>query len=210
MLEFCAGGSLKAALTAVRTFKRDAASDAPRHMFETNDLTTCAYQVALAMSFLEHHNLLHRDLAARNVLLTGQQQQGQLECKLADFGLSRLVAPGSDYYRRTVKSAPIPVRWMAPESLEDGVSTINSDKWSFGVLLWEMYSLGLRPYIGVENHEMAKHLRKGHRLDQPSACPDEVYAGVMQQCWAANPAARPAFDIIGQRLHGLIATTTNA
>eukprot|EP00729_Bicosta_minor_P030973 gene30973-19968_t len=54
---------------------------------------------------------------------------------------------------------------------------------------------------------MAKHLRKGHRLDQPSACPDEVYAGVMQQCWAANPAARPAFDVIGHRLHGLIAAT---
>lgn len=209
VLEFCAGGSLKAALTAVRTFKGDAAAaDAPRHTFEATDLTTCAHQVALAMAFLERHTLLHRDLAARNVLLTGPQQQGQLECKLADFGLSRRVAPGSDYYRRTVgTSAPIPVRWMAPESLEDGVSTINSDKWSFGVLLWEIYSLGLRPYIGVANHEMAKHLRKGHRLDQPSACPDEVYAGVMQQCWEVNPAARPAFDVIGHRLHGLIAAT---
>lgn len=208
VLEFCAGGSLKAALTAARTFKDDAASDVPRYTFETNDLTMCAYQVALAMAFLEHHKLLHRDLAARNVLLTGQQQQQQLECKLADFGLSRLVAPGSDYYRRTTgKSAPIPVRWMAPETLDESVSTINSDKWSFGVLLWEIYSLGLRPYIGVENHEMAKHLRLGHRLDQPPGCPDEVYAEVMQQCWAANPAARPAFVVVSQRLHGLIAAT---
>jgi len=207
VLEFCAGGSLKAALTAVRTFKGDAAAaaDAPRYTFEATDLTTCAHQVALAMAFLEHHSLLHRDLAARNVLLTGQQQ---LECKLADFGLSRRVAPGSDYYRRTVgTSAPIPVRWMAPESLEDGVSTINSDKWSFGVLLWEIYSLGLRPYIGVANHEMVNHLQLGHRLMQPRGCPDEVYAGVMQQCWEVNPAARPAFDVIGHRLHVLIAAT---
>lgn len=209
VLEFCAGGSLKAALTAVRTFKGDAAAaDAPRDTFDTADLTTCAHQVALAMAFLERHSLLHRDLAARNVLLTGQQQQGQLECKLADFGLSRRVAPGADYYRRTVgTSAPIPVRWMAPESLEDGVSTINSDKWSFGVLLWEIYSLGLRPYIGVANHEMVNHLQLGHRLMQPRGCPDEVYAGVMQQCWEVNPAARPAFDVIGHRLHGLIAAT---
>ena len=96
---------------------------------------------------------------------------------------------------------------MAPESLDDGVSTINSDKRSFGVLLWGIYSLGLRPYIGVEKHEMAKTPLKGHRLEQPLACPDEVYAGVMQQCWEVNPAARPAFDVIGHRLHGLIAAT---
>ena len=99
---------------------------------------------------------------------------------LADFGLSRRVAPGSDYYRRTAgASAAIPVRRMAPKTLEDGVSTISSDKWSFGVLLWEIYSLGLRPYIGVANHEIADHLQLGHRLKQPRGCPDEVYAGVM-------------------------------
>lgn len=214
VLEFCAGGSLKAALTAVRTFKADGGdggAGAPSSVarFGNAGLATCGHQVALAMAFLEQHSLLHRDLAARNVLLTGQQQQ--LECKLADFGLSRRVAPGSDYYRRTVgASAAIPVRWMAPETLEDGVSTISSDKWSFGVLLWEIYSLGLRPYIGVANHEIANHLRKGHRLEQPRGCPDEVYAGVMQPCWAASPAARPAFAVIGQRLHGLIATATDA
>lgn len=214
VLEFCPGGSLKAALTAVRTFKADGGeggAGAPSSVarFGNAGLATCGHQVALAMAFLEHHSLLHRDLAARNVLLTGQQQQ--LECKLADFGLSRRVAPGSDYYRRTVgASAPIPVRWMAPETLDDGVSTISSDKWSFGVLLWEIYSLGLRPYIGVANHEIADHLQLGHRLKQPRGCPDEVYAGVMQPCWAASPAARPAFAVLGQRLHSLIATTTDA
>ena len=137
VLEFCAGGSLKAALTAARTPSKpgpqdaaDAAAAACR--FQVGDLANFGHQVALAMSFLEYHNLLHRDLATRNVLLTDEQQ---LECKLADFGLSRAVAAGSDYYRRTAgKSAPIPVRWMAPETLEDSVSTINSDKWSFGVL----------------------------------------------------------------------------
>ena len=130
VLEFCPGGSLKAALTAVRTFKADGGdggAGAPRSVarFGNAGLATCGHQVALAMAFLEQHSLLHRDLAARNVLLTGQQQ---LECKLADFGLSRRVAPGSDYYRRTArKSAPIPVRWMAPETLEDGVSTRQKD-----------------------------------------------------------------------------------
>ena len=204
VLEFCAGGNLKAALTAARTPPNPGPHEgAPR--FQVSDLANFGYQVALALSFLEHHGLLHRDLATRNVLLTDEQQ---LECKLADFGLSRAVAAGSDYYRRTTgKSAPIPVRWMAPETLEDGVSTINSEKWSFGVLLWEIFSFGLRPYIGVQNHEIAKHIREGHRLEQPQLCPDEIYSGVMQQCWEMDPAARPAFDAISEQLHGLSAAT---
>lgn len=110
---------------------------------------------------------------------TATQPRGTYTSPGSNSRSSWNVAPGSDYYRRTVgTSAPIPVRWMAPESLDDGVSTINSDKRSFGVLLWGIYSLGLRPYIGVENHEMAKNLLKGHRLEQPLACPDDVYAGV--------------------------------
>lgn len=213
VLELCAGGSLKTALTASRkaalaqgTSSAVASpTSATATVFAVAELTTFGHQTALAMSFLERHKLLHRDLAARNVLLT---EQRPMVCKLADFGLSRTVGAEKEYYRRTTgTSAPIPVRWMAPETLDDSVSTINSDKWSFGVLLWEIFSLGLRPYIGVENHEIAKHIRKGHRLDQPDACPDEIYSGVMEQCWEMNPAARPAFDTISERLHSLSAAT---
>ena len=195
VLEFCAGGSLKAALTAVHT-------DTKAAQPAIEELTTYGHQVALAMTFLEHHKLLHRDLAARNVLLTEQQV-----CKLADFGLSRTAAGASNYYRRTAgQSAPIPVRWMAPETLDHNVSTIESDRWSFGVLLWEIYSQGSRPYAGVENHEIPQHIRKGYRLEQPELCPDGIYT-LMQQCWSAEPEHRPPFAQVSAELQGTLAVS---
>lgn len=180
VLELCTGGSLKAALTTAR--KRGGSSLPP-----VTTLTTYGHEIALAMKFLEDNRLLHRDLAARNVLLTEVNV-----CKLSDFGLSRN-AGTTNYYRRNAgTSAPIPVRWMAPETLDDNVSTIMSDSWSYGVLLWEIYSLGLRPYTGLNNHEIAGHVRDGHRLEQPKWCPANVYT-LMQQCWSLDPRRRPAF-----------------
>ena len=188
VLELCTGGSLKAALTAAR--KRGGSSLPP-----VTTLTTYGHEIALAMKFLEDSRLLHRDLAARNVLLTEDDV-----CKLSDFGLSRN-AGTSNYYRRNAgASAPIPVRWMAPETLDDNVSTIMSDRWSYGVLLWEIFSLCLRPYVGVTNAEIAKCVRDGHRLEQPNLCPDAIYA-VMLQCWSADPEARPPFAQVASVLH---------
>lgn len=205
VLEFCEGGSLKEALVASRENAKAAAAAAANgnpgtagfpELLSAPKLSTFGYQVALAMAFLERHQLLHRDLAARNVLLTEHQI-----CKLADFGLSRTLGGSSnDYYRRNVGvSAPIPVRWMAPETLDFNVSTIMSDKWSYGVLLWEIFSLARRPYAGVANAEVAKCVRDGHRLEQPKLCPDAIYA-LMLQCWSAEPEARPPFAQVGSVL----------
>jgi hypothetical protein len=191
VLEFCAGGSLKAVLTASRT------TTTFEVVLKPVDLIAFGHQVALAMTFLEHHKLLHRDLATRNVLLTEHRA-----CKLADFGLSRAVTDANEYYRRTTgASAPIPVRWMAPETLDFNVSTIESDRWSFGVLLWEIYSQAARPYAGLDNHEIARHVRNGLRLEQPAVCPDEIYS-LMLQCFAAEPASRPSFVQIAHDLDG--------
>jgi len=199
VLELCQGGSLKAMLVASRVAAKAAAAAGQNGaaLLSIPELSAFGHQVALAMVFLEHHRLLHRDLAARNVLLTEHQT-----CKLADFGLSRtLGGAAKDYYRRTAgASAPIPVRWMAPETLDDNVSTIMSDRWSYGVLLWEIFSLCLKPYAGVTNAEIAKCIRDGHRLEQPSLCPDAVYA-VMLQCWSADPEARPPFAQVASTLH---------
>lgn len=205
VLELCAGGSLKAALTASR---KEAATG---NRFAISDLVTFGHQVALAMTFLERHHLLHRDLAARNVLLanddddTAEQQPQHMVCKLADFGLSKQISMDSkDYYRRTAgASVPIPVRWMAPETLDDDVSTIMSDRWSYGVLLWEIYSLGLRPYAGVSNAEVASCVRQGHRLEQPKLCPDGVYE-LMLECWSLQPEARPPFVQVAGRLYNIL------
>ena len=110
--------------------------------------------VAAAMAFLETALIVHRDLAARNVLLNTD-----MVCKIADFGLSRNTG-GKDYYRRNANSAPIPVRWMAPETLTHDVSTLSSDRWSFGVLVWEMYTFGERPYAGMQNKEVCAAPRR--------------------------------------------------
>lgn len=195
VLEFCGGGSLKSALTEVRKNK----SSLP-----VLELTKYGHQVALAMKFLEDNLLLHRDLAARNILLTKDSV-----CKLSDFGLSRNVGT-SDYYRRDGStSAPIPVRWMAPETLDDNVSTIMSDRWSFAVLLYEIYSMALRPYTGLSNHEIAGHIRAGRRLEQPKLCPNLVYA-TMLQCWSTNPQHRPAFADLAISMHRALGGVASA
>ena len=95
---------------------------------------------------------------------------------------------------------------MAPETLDDNVSTIKSDRWSFGVLLWEIYSQGSRPYAGVENHEIPQHIRKGYRLEQPELCPDGIYT-LMQQCWSAEPEHRPPFAQVSAELQGTLAVS---
>lgn len=198
-LELCAGGSLKGVLEACRT--SGSGGDDSTRIPTVEELTTFGHHVALAMTFLEYHKLLHRDLAARNVLLTDQRM-----CKLADFGLSRTVG-ASDYYRRTTgASAPIPVRWMAPETLDFNVSTIMSDRWSYAVLLWELYSLAARPYAGVTNAEVANCIRTGHRLEQPKLCPDAVYT-LMLECWAAEPKERPPFAQVADQLYSTLAVS---
>ena len=119
------------------------------------DLPPMCKDVACGMAFLETALIVHRDLAARNVLLTAERR-----CKIADFGLSRNTG-GKDYYRRNAASAPIPVRWMAPETLTHDISTLSSDRWSFGVVLWEMYTFGERPYAGQQNKEVrGRHLNR--------------------------------------------------
>ncbi|XP_068854589.1 tyrosine-protein kinase receptor UFO-like [Aphelocoma coerulescens] len=152
--------------------------------------------IAAGMSYLSQRNFVHRDLAARNCML-----DEQLRVRVADFGLSKQVG-GSQYYRQG-RGAPVPVKWVALESLAERVYTTKSDVWSFGVTMWEIAARGLTPYPGLENSEVFEYLRGGHRLGAPPHCPPRLYA-LMRRCWAADPRARPTFEELGGALGGLL------
>ncbi|XP_040070662.2 inactive tyrosine-protein kinase transmembrane receptor ROR1 isoform X1 [Ixodes scapularis] len=156
------------------------------------DFLHISRQVAAGMEYLSAHHYVHRDLAARNCLV-GES----LTVKISDFGLSRDVY-SSDYYRVQSKSL-LPVRWMPPESILYGRFTTDSDVWSFGVVLWEVFSYGLQPYYGYANQEVIDLVRGRQLLPCPEDCPPHLYA-LMVECWHEVPNRRPHFRELHARL----------
>ncbi|KAL6075324.1 Insulin-like growth factor 1 receptor, variant 2 [Balamuthia mandrillaris] len=148
--------------------------------------------VASGMQHLHAEHVVHRDLAARNVLLTSD-----LTAKVADFGMSRLVASEENQHQTSTYVGP--VRWMAPESIEDRVYSEASDVWSFGVLLWEICTLGAMPFAQMTALKATLHVLQGGQLDIPSeeeGCP-AVFAELMRSCWRWDASERPTFaDIV--------------
>uniref|UniRef100_A0A3Q4I969 Src-related kinase lacking C-terminal regulatory tyrosine and N-terminal myristylation sites n=1 Tax=Neolamprologus brichardi TaxID=32507 RepID=A0A3Q4I969_NEOBR len=148
-------------------------------------------QVAEGMAYLEDRSIVHRDLAARNILVGDD-----LVCKVADFGLARIIRvtlPDSVY--TASRNTKIPVRWTAPEAALHQRFSVKSDVWSFGVLLYEMMSRGKMPYEGKSNKEVMDLLTSGFRLPCPSRCPSNIYR-IMMDCWAIEPSKRPSFHAL--------------
>ncbi|CAH3131731.1 unnamed protein product, partial [Porites lobata] len=135
--------------------------------FSTKQLFSLAWQIAKGMNHLAENNLVHRDLAARNVLVGYDNQ-----IKVSDFGLMRQIY---EDVSSSTKSKKLPVKWMAPEALYQGVYTTKSDVWSFGVVLWEMATLGGVPYPTLTNSELYRLLGTGYRMERPDMCSDDVY-----------------------------------
>ncbi|XP_078259171.1 receptor-type tyrosine-protein kinase FLT3-like [Rhinoraja longicauda] len=157
------------------------------HVVTFEDLLSFSYQVAKGMDFLTSRSCIHRDLAARNVLVT----HGKV-AKICDFGLARDIMQDSNYVMRG--NARLPVKWMAPESLFEGSYTIYSDVWSYGILLWEIFSLGVNPYPGIQvDTNFYKLIKSGFKMDQPFYATEAIY-NVILNCWALDPGKRLAFS----------------
>ncbi|XP_019697770.2 proto-oncogene tyrosine-protein kinase receptor Ret isoform X1 [Harpegnathos saltator] len=161
------------------------ADNALTYTITPHDILSFAWQISKGMAYLADIKLVHRDLAARNVLLaTGKV------CKISDFGLTRDVYEDDAYLKRS--KGRVPVKWMAPESLADHVYTSKSDVWSFGVLLWELVTLGASPYPGVDVHNLYNLLKSGYRMERPVNCSQQLYK-LMMSCWHLEPGMRPSF-----------------
>lgn len=158
-------------------------------------LVEYAIQVAEGMKFLASKKIIHRDLAARNVLLVNQTV-----IKICDFGLSKNCNNLPEAIYRKEKSSPLPYKWMAIESIIEKVYTTKSDVWSYGILLWELFTLGQDPYPnhGI-NLEFVDFLKQGHRLDIPDLAP-QIVGEIMASCWREDPDERPSFVQIQETL----------
>ncbi|XP_077207515.1 focal adhesion kinase 1 isoform X6 [Paroedura picta] len=183
IMELCTLGELRSFLQ-VRKYSLDLAS-----------LILYAYQLSTALAYLESKRFVHRDIAARNVLVYST------DCvKLGDFGLSRYMED-STYYKAS--KGKLPIKWMAPESINFRRFTSASDVWMFGVCMWEILMHGIKPFQGVKNNDVIGRIENGERLPMPPNCPPTLYS-LMTKCWAYDPSRRPRFTELKAQLNTIL------
>ncbi|XP_072535595.1 focal adhesion kinase 1 isoform X3 [Salminus brasiliensis] len=184
IMELCTLGELRSFLQ-VRKYGLDLAS-----------LILFSYQLSTALAYLESKRFVHRDIAARNVLVSS------VDCvKLGDFGLSRYMEDSS-YYKAS--KGKLPIKWMAPESINFRRFTSSSDVWMFGVCMWEILMYGVKPFQGVKNNDVIGRIENGERLAMPPNCPPTLYS-LMTKCWAYDPSKRPRFNELKAQLSTILA-----
>ncbi|XP_046966420.1 tyrosine-protein kinase CSK isoform X1 [Vanessa cardui] len=158
-----------------------------RHYVTQLNQINFAYDACCGMEYLERQRVVHRDLAARNVLISAEGT-----AKVADFGLARTDATPDDPADALRVQAKLPIKWTAPEALKYNKFSNKSDMWSFGILLWEIYSFGRVPYPRIPLADVVRHVERGYRMEAPEGCPAGPY-DVMRAAWHADPAQRPTF-----------------
>jgi len=192
IMEYAEKGNLKDFLKKYRINNCYLPSSIPNERLTSRDLISFAKQIAKGMHHLASHNCIHNDLAARNVLVTSN-----LTMKIADFGLSRNTGD-SEYYRKSSNSV-VPIKWLAPECIIHQRYTVQTDVWSYGVLLWELTSLGSSPYENINSNDIFLYLKAGKRMSRPLWCNEDLYK-LMLQCWSWDSKDRPSFEQIIQYL----------
>ncbi|XP_076253411.1 protein kinase receptor Ret oncogene isoform X2 [Rhynchophorus ferrugineus] len=189
IIEYAEFGSLRNYLRKSRHLLTSAEvaaiEDTTNNKVSAKDILSFGRQIASGMSYLSDIKLVHRDLAARNILLAKNKI-----CKISDFGLTRDIYEDNAYFKKS--KGRVPVKWMAPESLADHIYTTKSDVWSFGILIWELVTLGASPYPGLPLHNLYNLLKQGYRMERPPNCSIVLYS-LMNRCWNIDPEKRPTF-----------------
>eukprot|EP00731_Ephydatia_muelleri_P021571 Em0014g162a len=204
VMPFMANGSLLSYLKNNRSslLLAQAAEEEKIHTAQKLLMKMC-YQIAQGMAYLAENKFVHRDLAARNCMIDGD---GVI--KVGDFGLSEDVYR-TGYFKLDKGSSGVrlPFKWLAPESIRDGVFNEKTDVWSYGVTCWEIFTCGRLPYAGVDPCDLPKLLERGRRLERPenAACPETMYSLILE-CWDSNPEDRPSFIKIGSSLSKALMT----
>ncbi|KAM3968390.1 activated Cdc42 kinase-like [Aphomia sociella] len=169
-----------------------------RPNFPVPNLCEFAEQICDGMTYLENKRLIHRDLAARNILVFSKDR-----VKISDFGLSRALGVGKDYYQTNYNvNLKLPVAWCAPECILYLRFTSSSDVWAFGVCLWEMFTYGFQPWAAFSGQQILEAIDSPNfqRLERPECCP-EAYYTTMLECWMHDPNDRPKFKDLALKLH---------
>ncbi|KAL1491607.1 hypothetical protein ABEB36_012179 [Hypothenemus hampei] len=224
LVEYCPGGDLQTFLRKIKVIVPDMKSGAVgrsfdgttfsnmaydlespnaglekgRYALEVKDLLSFARQIVVGMDFLSKLKVVHRDLASRNVLI-GENNI----LKISDFGLSRDIYTNNVYRKFT--GGKLPFKWMALESLTHQVYTTESDVWSFGIVLWEIVTLGGNPYPTVPTEDLMGLLKGGYRMERPENCSQELY-DIMLSCWQISPNLRPSFKELRDNFDRLLET----
>ncbi|XP_071479388.1 tyrosine-protein kinase Fes/Fps-like [Diadema antillarum] len=159
-----------------------------RPRFDESKLLKFAWQVAKGMEFLASNKIIHGNLCAHNILMTEDRI-----CKISDYGMTSFISP----------SGRKPARWSSPEGMQNTNWTLEGDVWSYGILLWEIVTLGARPFPKMTMDMVRQQVTKGYKMPRPSHCGQELYS-IMTSCWEMEPAKRCSYDVIQRKLEPIM------
>eukprot|EP00112_Aurelia_sp_Birch-Aquarium-sp1_P022951 Seg6654.1 transcript_id=Seg6654.1/GoldUCD/mRNA.D3Y31 product="Tyrosine kinase receptor Cad96Ca" protein_id=Seg6654.1/GoldUCD/D3Y31 len=190
ILEYLRHGNLQVFLRKSRGYYGSNECELHTSVLSANQLLQFCFMIADGMNHISSQNVIHRDLACRNILVG--TSNGQYVCKIGDLGLARQLDESTGFYQR-VSQEKLPIKWMAYESLFEGIFSVKSDVWSFGVALYEIFTVGDTPYPLFKSKEMALQIKNGHRMSKPPHCSVELYE-IMMKCWNNDANLRPSFS----------------